>query len=79
MADIAGLRPIAEVASDLGLTDDLLEPYGRDKAKIRLEALEGRDESRSHLILVSAITPTPAGEGKTTTSHWPGPGPEPHG
>ena len=62
-------RPIAAVAADLGIADEFLEPYGRDKAKVRLEALEGstgRPEGR--LILVSAITPTPAGEGKTTTS-----------
>lgn len=62
------LRPIVEVAADLGLSEDMLEPYGRDKAKVRLEALEATDREPGKLILVSAITPTPAGEGKTTTS-----------
>ena len=66
---LASLRPIAEVASSLGIADEFLEPYGRDKAKIRLEALEGpTTKPTGKLILVSAITPTPAGEGKTTTS-----------
>jgi formate--tetrahydrofolate ligase len=66
----AGLRPIAEVAKDLKIAADDLEPYGRDKAKVRLEALEraSADRSPGRLILVTAITPTPAGEGKTTTS-----------
>lgn len=62
------LRPISEVARELGIADDHVEPYGRDKAKIRLEALESADRPRGKLILVSAITPTPAGEGKTTVS-----------
>ncbi|WP_337177809.1 formate--tetrahydrofolate ligase [Paludisphaera sp.] len=61
------LRPIVEVARDLDIGPDLLEPYGRDKAKVHLDALKsGRKPGK--LILVSAITPTPAGEGKTTTS-----------
>jgi formate--tetrahydrofolate ligase len=64
------LRPIAEIASELGLAREHLEPYGRDKAKVRLEALAAAQARRpaGKLILVSAITPTPAGEGKTTTS-----------
>ena len=63
------LRPIAAVAADLGIADDFLEPYGRDKAKVRLEALDqASKKTPGKLILVSAITPTPAGEGKTTTS-----------
>jgi formate--tetrahydrofolate ligase len=61
------VRPIREVASDLGLDPQFLVPYGDDKAKIRLPAREaGRPPGR--LILVSALTPTGAGEGKTTTS-----------
>ncbi|WP_435017375.1 formate--tetrahydrofolate ligase [Tundrisphaera sp. TA3] len=64
----AALAPIAEVASGLGIHADHVEPYGRDKAKIRLEALENAGRPPGKLILVSAITPTPAGEGKTTTS-----------
>jgi formate--tetrahydrofolate ligase len=64
------LRPITEIAHDLGIGADFLEPYGRDKAKVRLEALKAAQATRApgKLILVSAITPTPAGEGKTTTS-----------
>src|SRR6185312_14191233 len=64
----AELRPIAEVAHDLGISADHVEPYGRDKAKIRLKALNEANGLPGKLILVSAITPTPAGEGKTTTS-----------
>ncbi len=61
------LRPITEVAAGLGIRPEHLVPYGTDKAKVRPEAREnGRAPGR--LILVSAITPTPAGEGKTTTS-----------
>ena len=59
------MRPIAEVARALGVDPALLEPYGLHKAKISLKALEGR-EPKGRLVLVSAITPTPAGEGKTT-------------
>src|SRR5689334_22678894 len=62
------LRPIAEVARELGIADEHLEPYGRDKAKVRLDALGQVDRPPGKLILVSAITPTPAGEGKTTVS-----------
>jgi formate--tetrahydrofolate ligase len=69
-AATAKLRPIADVARDLGIAPEHLEPYGHDKAKVRLDALERAAASRppGKLILVSAITPTPAGEGKTTTS-----------
>ena len=64
------LRPITELASELKIAPEHLEPYGRDKAKVRLEALRAAELERpvGKLILVSAITPTPAGEGKTTTS-----------
>ena len=60
-------RPIGDVAADLGVQPEHLVPYGDDKAKIRPEA---RDNGRApgKLVLVSAITPTSAGEGKTTTS-----------
>ncbi len=60
-------RPIADVARDLGIDPQNLVPYGNDKAKVRLAAREtGRPPGK--LILVSALTPTDAGEGKTTTS-----------
>lgn len=61
------LRPIADVAQDLGLDSEHVLPYGRAKAKIDLQAMEGR-ERKAKLVLVSAINPTKAGEGKTTTS-----------
>ncbi|MFA5989783.1 MAG: formate--tetrahydrofolate ligase [Sphingomonas sp.] len=61
------LRPIADVAADIGIPATLLEPYGRAKAKIDPRQLASRAEP-GKLILVTAINPTPAGEGKTTTS-----------
>lgn len=72
IANAAKLRPIADVAGDLGLGDDDIELYGRYKAKISYPTLErilsDKGRKRGKLILVSAITPTKAGEGKTTTS-----------
>ncbi|TML17621.1 MAG: formate--tetrahydrofolate ligase, partial [Actinobacteria bacterium] len=69
------LRPIMEVAASLGLGDDLAEPYGRYRAKISLDALADAKPSgprqsgkQGRYILVSAVTPTAAGEGKTVTS-----------
>jgi len=61
-------RPIHEIARNLGVDDRHLVPYGSDKAKIRLEAREASGRAPGRLVLVSAITPTGAGEGKTTTS-----------
>ncbi len=61
------MRPIAEVAVDLGFQWDELEPYGHDRAKIPLAAFRTSETSGKHIV-VTAITPTPAGEGKTTTS-----------
>jgi formate--tetrahydrofolate ligase len=61
-------RPIAEIAARLGLTADEIEPYGRIKAKLPLARIDLERAAKSKLILVSAVTPTPAGEGKTTTS-----------
>jgi formate--tetrahydrofolate ligase len=67
MAHTPSPRPITDVAAALGLTPRQVVPYGLDKAKITLDALDsGRPPGR--LVLVSAITPTDAGEGKTTTS-----------
>jgi formate--tetrahydrofolate ligase len=69
IAQSAELRPITDVAEAAGLSLDEIEQYGRYKAKIRLEALEHRAERpNGKLVLVTAITPTPAGEGKTTTT-----------
>src|SRR3954462_1316330 len=61
-------QPIADVARELGVPDDLVETYGRGKAKIDLAALGRPSIGAGRLVLVSAINPTPAGEGKTTTS-----------
>ena len=69
IARAARLRPIAEVAAELGIPTEVLVPYGRHVAKVDLgwiAGLEGRPRGR--LVLVTAITPTPAGEGKTTTT-----------
>jgi len=63
-----GLRPIEDVGLEIGLLHDEIEPYGRMKAKVSAKArqrLAGNPDGK--LILVSAMTPTPAGEGKTTT------------
>ena len=61
--------PIREIASKLGLTDEDLIPYGHDKAKVRLSVRDRlKDHKNGKLILVTAISPTPAGEGKTTTT-----------
>jgi formate--tetrahydrofolate ligase len=64
-ANAASLRPITEVASAIGIDPSLLEPYGHFKAKLPLAAFRHRPAT-GRLVLVSAITPTPAGEGKTT-------------
>ena len=61
------MKPILEVAQSLGIKPSELEPYGHYKAKLALSAFRDRPP-RGKLVLVSAITPTPAGEGKTTTS-----------
>jgi formate--tetrahydrofolate ligase len=70
IAQAAAMRPIVEVAEkELGIPEEAVSPYGRYKAKISLDcirSLPGRPGAK--LILVTAITPTPAGEGKTTTS-----------
>ncbi|MEX2157262.1 MAG: formate--tetrahydrofolate ligase [Gemmatimonadales bacterium] len=67
IAQAAKLRPIVDVATELGLTEDELELYGRYKAKISLRALERR-ATKGRLVLVTGITPTPAGEGKSTVT-----------
>jgi formate--tetrahydrofolate ligase len=69
IARAASLKPIGDVAAEMGLGDHLLEPYGRDVAKIRLEAIdELAQRPRAKYVVVSAVTPTPLGEGKTTTT-----------
>jgi formate--tetrahydrofolate ligase len=69
IAQQATLRPIAELAEEIGLEDDEVELYGRYKAKVDLSVLDRlRDRPDAKLIGVTAITPTKAGEGKTTTA-----------
>ena len=63
-------RPIADVAHELGFTDDEIELYGNTKAKITIEGIERaeRERPRGKYVLVTAISPTPLGEGKSTTT-----------
>ena len=69
IAQRAQLKKIRDIASDLGITEDELEPYGHYKAKITEACIQRlSDKPDGKLILVTAINPTPAGEGKTTTS-----------
>jgi len=62
------LRPIVDVAKDLGISEDDLELYGKFKAKLPLHLIDEKKMSKSKLIFVTAMTATPAGEGKTTVS-----------
>src|SRR5437870_10161566 len=64
------MLPIGQVAADtLGIPDEALSAYGRYKAKVSLDYIRTlQDRPNGRLILVTAITPTPAGEGKTTTT-----------
>ena len=64
----ATMRPITEIATKLGLPAEELIAYGKYKAKIPLKYLRPEEMGKSKLVLVSAISPTPAGEGKTTVS-----------
>src|SRR4029077_17819328 len=63
----ARLQPMPDIAARMGIGPHLLEPYGHDVAKIKLDALdELKDHPKAKYVVVSAITPTPLGEGKTT-------------
>ena len=68
IAQACEMLPITEVADRLGIENKYLEQYGRYKAKVDLSLLDERPVRDGKLILVTAITPTPAGEGKTTTA-----------
>ena len=70
IAQRAKMRPILQLANDrLGIPDEALEPYGRFKAKVSLDFIRSLDDRPDgKLILVTAVSPTPAGEGKTTTT-----------
>ncbi|HDZ40769.1 MAG TPA: formate--tetrahydrofolate ligase, partial [Bacteroidetes bacterium] len=68
IAQATKMKPITEIAGKLGIDKDELELYGNYKAKLPLKLIDEGKVKKSKLILVTAITPTPAGEGKTTTS-----------
>ncbi len=62
------MQPITEIAKNAGIDENYIEQYGKYKAKLDLSLLKESDRKNGKLILVTAITPTPAGEGKTTTT-----------
>jgi formate--tetrahydrofolate ligase len=65
----AALKPIADIAEDIGIPPWLIQPYGEHVAKIDLAAIEAlSDRPKARYVVVTAITPTPLGEGKTTTT-----------
>ena len=69
IAQKAPIKPIGEIAAKLNIPNDALIPFGHTKAKVSLKYIKTlKDRPDGKLILVTAITPTPAGEGKTTTS-----------
>jgi formate--tetrahydrofolate ligase len=70
IAQAASIRPISEIAEKLGIPADSLIPYGNDKAKINAEFIKAckNKNKDGRLVLVTAVSPTPAGEGKTTTT-----------
>ncbi len=69
IARAAALKPIEDIANEMGLGSHLLEPYGRDVMKVSTDAIaELADRPRAKYVVVTAVTPTPLGEGKTTTT-----------
>src|ERR1700677_2224793 len=65
----ATLLPMSDIAAQMGIGSDLLEPYGANVAKVSLDAVEAlADQPRARYVVVTAVTPTPLGEGKTTTT-----------
>jgi len=68
IAQSAEMQPITAIAEAAGIPVDCLEPYGKYKAKINLGDIPADFDKKGKLVLVTAITPTPAGEGKTTTT-----------
>ena len=68
IAHRAEMKPIAEIALNMGLEKQDIELFGEYKAKVKLDVLSRKKQNPGKLILVSAITPTPAGEGKTTVA-----------
>ena len=69
IARSASLKPLDDIAAEMGLSADLLEPYGDNVKKIKLAAIaELADRPKAKYVVVTAITPTPLGEGETTTT-----------
>lgn len=68
IAQNSKIRPIADIANKLNIEEDNLHLYGRYKAKLSLSLINETEIAQNNLVLVTALTPTPAGEGKTTTS-----------
>lgn len=68
IAQSADLLHIRDIAASVGIPEDSLEMYGKYKAKLPLDLIDENKVAQSNLVLVTAMTPTPAGEGKTTTS-----------
>ena len=68
IAQAADMKLIRDIAARLGLDESVLESYGKYKAKLPISLIDKEKQDRSNLILVTAMSPTPAGEGKTTTS-----------
>ena len=69
IAESANVKPIKEIAAKIGLSEDDISPYGKYIAKVPLNALDKlKDKEDGKLVMVTAITPTPAGEGKTVTT-----------
>lgn len=68
IAQDANIQPISSIANALGIAPRFVEPYGHYKAKLSLDLIDHKAVDNNHLILVTSINPTPAGEGKTTVS-----------
>ena len=68
IAQSAEIKHIKTIAAKIGITEDDLQYYGKNKAKLPLDLIDEEKIKKAKLILVSAINPTPAGEGKTTVS-----------
>ena len=68
IAQSVSMRPIIEVAKEIGLDEECIEPYGKHKAKVLPRMIKTKSGKEGKLILVTAISPTPAGEGKSTVS-----------
>ena len=68
IAESAKVRNITEIAAQIGLSSEDLEQYGKYIAKVPLDVLNKKGTKKGKLVLVTAVTPTPAGEGKTVTT-----------